>query len=243
MHMQGKRIVTFWSHDYFLQPRKNLKTRQGNPMRLTLHIFASILALSSSPLLADAIPYANVGQFAPDQSFTATSNGKITAYFYGSSAANDDKIILWDATSGAMTAPSLDNHSSAVGSSVSLSVKAGDSLIFVLDDLTTGQYFSSVDYLGVASPANYNDDGYNHAYSTLYFVGSGGIPAGAYIGMEDLGVTGLKPLTGSDLDYNDDNIVVTNVATATTPEPSTIILFGIGLVAGASALRRKFIRG
>jgi PEP-CTERM motif len=243
MHMQTKRIVTFWSLDYFLQPRKGLKTRQRNPMRLTLSIFASILALSFSPLLADPIPYANVGQLAPDQSFTATSNGKITAYFYGSSAANDDRIILWDKTSGAMTAPSLDNHSSAIGSSVSLFVKAGDSLVFVLDDLTTGQYFSSVDYLGVASPANYNDDGYNHAYSTLYSGGFSGIPAGTYIGMEDLGVTGLKPLTGSDLDYNDDKIVVTNVATTTTPEPSTIILFGTGLVAAASALRRKFARG
>lgn len=216
-------------------------------MRLTQLICASILALGSSALLADSIPYANVGQLAPDQSFTAISNGRITAYFYGSSAANDDRIILWDKTSGAMTAPSLDNHSSAVGSSVSLSVKAGDSLVFVLDDLTTGQYFSSMDYLGIASPATYNDDGYNHAYSTLYSGGFSGIPAGTYIGMEDLGVTGLKPLTGSDLDYNDDNIVVTNVAstttTTTTPEPSTIILFGTGLVAAASALRRKFARG
>jgi hypothetical protein len=245
MHMQTKRIVTFLASDCFLQPRKRLKTRQRNPMRLTLSIFASILALNFSPLLADAISYANVGQLAPDQSFTATGNGKITAYFYGSSAANDDRIILLDKTSGAMTAPSLDNHSSAVGSSVSLSVKAGDSLVFVLDDLTTGQYFSSVDYLGIASPANYNDDGYNHAYSTLYSGGFTGIPAGIYIGMEDLGVTGLKPLTGSDLDYNDDNIVVTNVTSnpTPTPEPSTIILFGTGLVAAASALRRKFARG
>jgi PEP-CTERM motif len=214
-------------------------------MRLTLLIFASILALGFSPLFADAIPYANVGQLAPDQAFTATSNGKITAYFYASSAADDDQIILWDKTSGARTAPSLDSHSSAVGSSVSLSVKAGDSLVFVLDDLTTGQYFSSADYFGVASPANYNDDGYNHAYSTLYSGGFTGIPAGTYIGMEDLGVTGLKPLTGSDLDYNDDNIVVTNVTSnpTPTPEPSTIILFGTGLVAAASALRRKFARG
>ncbi|WP_353063338.1 PEP-CTERM sorting domain-containing protein [Tunturibacter psychrotolerans] len=212
-------------------------------MRLTILTFASLLALGSSPLLADPIPYANVGQLAPDHTFTATATGSVSAYFYSSDASNDDKIILWDKTSGAMTAPSLDNHSSAVGSSVSLSVKAGDSLIFILDDVTTGQYFSSVDYFGVASPANYNDDGYNHAYSTPYSGGVSGIPAGTYIGMEDLGVTGLKPLSGSDLDYNDDNFVFTNVAAAPTPEPSTFILFGTGLVAAASALRRKFARG
>ncbi|MBB5344480.1 PEP-CTERM sorting domain-containing protein [Tunturibacter empetritectus] len=214
-------------------------------MRLSLFTRASILALASIPLFADPIPYANVGQLAPDHSFTATGNGIVTAYFYSSSAGNDDKIILWDKTSNTRTAPSLDNHNSAIGSSISLSVKAGDSLIFVLDDVTTGQDFSSVDYFGVVSPANYNDDGYNHAYSTPYSGGVSGIPAGIYLGMEDLGVIGLKPLTGSDLDYNDDNFVVTN-ATATpasTPEPSTIILFGTGLVAAAGALRRKFARG
>lgn len=214
-------------------------------MRLSQLTLASILALASIPLLADPIPYANVGQLAPDQLFTATGNGIVTTYFYSSSAGNDDKIILWDKTSGTRTAPSLNNHSSAVGSSVSLSVKAGDSLVFVLDDVTTGQYFSSVDYFGVASPADYNDDGYNHAYSTPYSGGVSGLPAGIYVGTEDLGVTNLKPLTGSDLDYNDDNFVVTNVTAtpASTPEPSTIILFGTGLVAAASALRRKFDRG
>ncbi|WP_433983584.1 PEP-CTERM sorting domain-containing protein [Tunturiibacter empetritectus] len=135
-------------------------------MRLSLFALASTLALASIPLFGDPIPYANVGQLAPDQLFTATGNGVVTAYFYSSGAGNDDKIILWDKTSGTRTAPALNNHSSAVGSSVSLSVKAGDSLVFVLDDVTTGQYFSSVDYFGVASPADYNDDGYNHAYST-----------------------------------------------------------------------------
>jgi hypothetical protein len=214
-------------------------------MRLKLLALTSLLALASALLLADPIPYTNVGQLAPDQSFTATGNGIVTAYFYSSNAGNDDKIILWDKTTGARTAPSLDNHSSSVGSSVSLSVKGGDSLVFVLDDVTTGQYFSSVDYFGVASPSNYNDDGYNHAYSTPYSGGVSGIPAGIYIGMEDLGVTSFKPLTGSDLDYNDDNFVVTDVTVtpASTPEPSTVILFGTGLVAAASALHRKFARG
>ena len=211
-------------------------------MRLSLIALVSILAAGSAPLFADNIPYANVGQLAPDQNFTAAASGSVTAYFYSSDAGDEDKIILWDKTSGVMTAPSLDNHSAAVGSSVSLSVTAGDSLVFIIDNISTGQYFSSVDYFGVASPANYNDDGYNHAYSTPYSGGVSGIPAGTYVGMEDLGVTGLKPLTGSDLDYNDDNFIFTNVTASPTPEPSSIVLFGTGLVGAAGALRRKFAR-
>jgi len=211
-------------------------------MRLSLIALVSILAAGSAPLFADNIPYANVGQLAPDQNFTAAASGSVTAYFYSSDAGDEDKIILWDKTSGVMTAPSLDNHSAAVGSSVSLAVTAGDSLVFIIDNISTGQYFSSVDYFGVASPANYNDDGYNHAYSTPYSGGVSGIPAGTYVGMEDLGVTGLKPLTGSDLDYNDDNFIFTNVTASPTPEPSSIVLFGTGLVGAAGALRRKFAR-
>ncbi len=211
-------------------------------MRLPLIALVSILAAGSAPLFADNIPYANPGQFAPDQNFTATATGSVTAYFYSSDAGDEDKIILWDKTTGAMTAPSLDNHSSAVGSSVSLSVNAGDSLVFIIDNISTGQYFSSVGYFGIASPANYNDDGYNHAYSAPYSGGISGIPSGTYVGMEDLPVTGLKPLSGSDLDYNDDNFIFTNVTASPTPEPSSFVLFGTGLIGAAGALRRKFVR-
>jgi hypothetical protein len=211
-------------------------------MRLPLLALVSILACGSAPLLADNIPYANVGQLAPDQNFTATATGSVTAYFYSSDAGDEDKIILWDKTSGSMTAPSLDNHSAPVGSSVSLSVTAGDSLVFIIDNISTGQYFSSVGYSGVASPANYNDDGFNHAYSAPYSGGVSEIPAGTYVGMEDLPVTGLKPLSGSDLDYNDDTFIFTNVTASPTPEPSSFVLFGTGLIGAAGALRRKFAR-
>jgi len=137
-----------------------------------------------------------------------------------------------------MTVPSLDNHSSAVGSSVSLSVTAGDSLIFILDDVTTGQYFSSVDYFGVASPAKYNVEGYNHAYSTPTPAASAESPQGTYIGMEE--PWGHRPQTTLWLRPSTTTTTTSSSPTspqAATPEPSTFILFGTGLVGTAGALR------
>jgi hypothetical protein len=65
-------------------------------MRLTLLALASILA--TAPLLADNIPYANPGQLAPAQNFTASATGVIVGYFVGSEAGDNDSIELWDTT-------------------------------------------------------------------------------------------------------------------------------------------------
>jgi len=186
-------------------------------MRLNLIAVASFLSLASIPILADPIPYTDIGRPAQDESFTSTVNGIVTAYFYSPYAGSHDKIIFWGKTSVRRTASSFDNHNFAVGSSVSLSSKHGGALLFVLDDVKTSQYLSSVDYFDVDSTAN-----------------------------ENLGVIGPKPLADSGLDFDsNDDFVATDVSEtpASTPEPSTIILFGTGLVGVASALRRKFARG
>ena len=75
-------------------------------MRLTLLTLASLLALGSSPLLADSIPYANVGQLAPDNSFTASATGNVTAYFYSSDASNDDNFVFTNVTAAPTPEPS-----------------------------------------------------------------------------------------------------------------------------------------
>ncbi len=215
-------------------------------MRLSLLALASILAAGSSPLLADDIPYANVGQLAPANTLTASATGTVVGYFAGSSAGDNDTIELWDVNLNTFSSFVLPNHSSTVGAPTTfLSVDAGDTLVFILDNVSTGQYEDSVNNNG--TPTAWSADGYNHAYTTAYTAGSiAGLPAGltgTYVGMEDLAVTGLNPLSGSDLDYNDDTFVFTDIATASpTPEPASFVLFGTGLLGAAGVLRRKFAR-
>jgi hypothetical protein len=60
------------------------------------------------------------------------------------------------------------------------------------------------------------------------------IPAGLYIGTEDL------PILVSDLNYNDDSFVLKGVSVVTSvPEPVSLLLFGVGILGLAALSRRK----
>ena len=209
-------------------------------MRLHLLVLASILAAGSSPLLADSFtPYGSVGSIAPASVVTFAGGTGITAYFYSVSAGDTDTISVYDETTHSYLSPKgVFNNQAAitVGSTVtfnSATLHTGDVLAFELFNTSyNGDIF--------ASDPSLSTDGVNHAYLTAF---SGPIPdiagniAGTFVGMEDL------PNGSSDFDYNDDTFVFTNVApTAATPEPSSILLFGTGLIGAAGALRRKFAR-
>jgi hypothetical protein len=188
---------------------------------------------------ADQIPYPNVGFYNPTTySFTAKASGDVIAYFAGSSAADDNQLGMLD--NGALTSAGfgLDDHTSFVGQSFDLGhVNVGDSIVFVLHNLTVGLDAYSDPSLNIPYDSPGETIGHNHIYSTLYTATSpilASIPTGVYVAFEDL------QFPSSDFNYFDETYVFTNVGVQSVPEPSSALLgiLAAGAVGAGVMLRR-----
>jgi hypothetical protein len=186
-------------------------------------IFLSVLANAK----ADAIPYSNDGTENINlYTFTATSDGTIGGYFYNETAGytNTLSMLVNGVVTPETAAGVLNNHASSMGDFVSLgSVHAGDILTFRLNVVTTGETMYSDKAL--------NTDGINHVYSAAFSGDAAhGIPAGTYVGFEDL-------RGGGDFDYNDETFVFTHVVAIPEPEAYAMLLIGLGVI--GSVIRRR----
>ena len=204
-------------------------------MKIKLILSGFLLACSASmTMMADSIPYPSVDVIPPATSFTAAADGDVTAYYYGGGALFNELFGLY--VNGVQQGNwALGSHSSTVGESVDFGpVKAGDKLVLALNVLDTNYTLFSNPYM--------NPDGINHVYTTAFSgatVNDVTIPTGTYIGWED-------SLIGfSDLNYNDEDLVLTNVLpkqpSSDTPEPASAWLFCAGalLTLGFGVARKR----
>jgi len=187
--------------------------------------FAALAAPQSAR--AAVIPYANSGTVNPilTPTFTAIATGLVTATVATGTGASFDNQFGYSIGGGDPVFIGLFNKD-PVGTNVSFGVTSGDILRLFIKVANTGDIFSS--------DKSKNSDGLNHIY-TVDYAGSPNlglsVPSGRYVSFEDL-------RDGGDLNYNDFNLVLTNIS-AGVPEPATWAMMLIGFAGLALAGSRR----
>jgi PEP-CTERM motif len=187
-----------------------------------------ILASAAASVSAAPVRYTGIGTENPEEYvFTAAATGSLKAYFAGSTARFTNTLgLLVNGVESAISG--LNTKKSKYGDVLNFGkVTKGDSLVFKINVLTTGDsYFSD---------KAMNSDNRNHIFSNDY-AGDSKIPAGTYVAFEDKTVKNR-----TDWNYHDENFVFTNVATfiPQVPVPAAVWLFGSGLMGLVFSRKRK----
>lgn len=199
-----------------------------------LQLIAAIALLACVATADPFIPYPSAGTIAPVNTFTATNTGPVTAYFFAYDAGYSSTVAVEIGMS--VNGYYLPNKTTAYGTSAVLgNATAGDVLTFVLRVRPSGNEGNSGGEFYLYSDPTRNSDGLNHVYATPFSVsqniGTPQIPAGIYVGWEDL-------IGGGDKDYNDHQFVFTNVSGV--PDGGMSLMLLGGALVGLETLRRRF---
>ena len=198
-------------------------------------VFTSLVLVASASLMhAGVIPYPNIGTVAPQQLTYASSSSGVEVYYYGSTASYNDSVEVYDVQTSFKSGAILPNHATTLGSELTVGgapgqINAGDQLVFYI--VSPEGNFASI--------ASYSADNVNHAYITGYGGGTlngNSIPAGLFVGLED------ESAYRADFNYNDDTFVFAGVSApnaTVTPEPSSLALFGTGVLGLGQMVRRR----
>jgi hypothetical protein len=201
--------------------------------------FIAGLSILSTTAIAAPTNYIDSGHSGPNPtsySFVATGEGDVTAYFAGQTAGYSSVIGM--SVNGVIGPTGLLNHTSNYGDSLILGhVLAGQVITFVLQVNQLPVQTIPVTYTWYSNPT-LNFDGLNHIYSSA-FAGDAKIPAGTYVGFEDLPAGG-DDLWPNDYDYDDHQFVFTGPfeARATPDGGSTLALLGLASL-GMMAVRSR----
>jgi hypothetical protein len=183
-----------------------------------LCLFSAMIIAAASAASAATIPYPGIGVNTEVYSLTAANTGAITAYFYSRSDAAYTETLGLQINGVPTGITGLNNHTSSPGQSLILGyANIGDALTFFINVQDT-------DSIWYSNPS-LNSDGINHVYSAT-FAGNTTIPAGTYVGFEDL-ARGV-----ADYNYADEQFVFPNTALiVATPEPPSWALLGLEIAA------------